>query len=194
MPWDLTDDKSTLVQVMACCRQATSHYPSQYWPRSLSPHGVTRPQCAKISDIFLKSQWVNLLLPSDAIWHQDILVNIGSGNGLSPVQWKAITWIIVDLLSIWPYKKINFCKIWQGVTLTLAQWRWPKASIIFCQGQLTKKTKTKKWFGILTHCGHLWLSDAMWWHRSWSTLAQVVACCLTAPSHYLKPMLTYRKY
>ena len=26
MPLDLTDDKSTLVQVMAWCRQATSHY------------------------------------------------------------------------------------------------------------------------------------------------------------------------
>ena len=28
----LTDDKSTLVQVMAWCRQATSHYLSQCWP------------------------------------------------------------------------------------------------------------------------------------------------------------------
>ena len=44
---DLTDDKSTLVQVMAWCRQATSHYLSQCWPRSLSPYGVTRPQCVK---------------------------------------------------------------------------------------------------------------------------------------------------
>ena len=43
-PHDLTDDKSTLVQVMAWCRQATSHYLSQCWPRSLSPYGVTRPQ------------------------------------------------------------------------------------------------------------------------------------------------------
>ena len=25
----------------------------------------------------------------------------------------------------------------------------------------------------------------MWWHRSRSTLAQVMACCLTTPSHYL---------
>ena len=41
---DLTDDKSTLVQVMAWCRQATSHYLNQWWPRSLSPYGVTRPQ------------------------------------------------------------------------------------------------------------------------------------------------------
>ena len=44
MSLDLTDDKSTLVQVMAWCRQATSHYLSQCWPRSLSPYDVTRPQ------------------------------------------------------------------------------------------------------------------------------------------------------
>ena len=28
-------------------------------------------------------------------------------------------------------------------------------------------------------------SDTLWWHRSWSTLAQVMAWCLTAPSHYI---------
>ena len=33
---------------MTWCRQATSHYLSQCWPRSLSPYGVIRPQ------------WVNL--------------------------------------------------------------------------------------------------------------------------------------
>ena len=41
LPWDLMDDKSTLVQIMAWCRQATSHYLSQCWPRSMSPNGVT---------------------------------------------------------------------------------------------------------------------------------------------------------
>ena len=49
MPQDLTDDKSTLVQVMAWCRQATSHYLSQCWLSSLSPNGIARPQ------------WVNTL-------------------------------------------------------------------------------------------------------------------------------------
>ena len=44
MPLDLTHDKSTLFQVMAWCRQATSHYLSQCWPRFMSPFGVTRPQ------------------------------------------------------------------------------------------------------------------------------------------------------
>ena len=32
----------------------------------------------------------------------------------------------------------------------------------------------------------LWTGDAICWHKSRSTLAQVMACCLTAPSHYLK--------
>ena len=50
MPLDLTDDNSALVQVMAWCRQATSHYLSKCWPRSMSPNGITRPQ------------WVNLIL------------------------------------------------------------------------------------------------------------------------------------
>ena len=48
MPRDLTDDKSTLVQVMAWCHQATSHYLSQCWLSSLSSCGIARPQ------------WVNL--------------------------------------------------------------------------------------------------------------------------------------
>ena len=44
MPMELSDGKSTLVEVMAWCRQATSHYLSQSWPRSLSPYGVIRPR------------------------------------------------------------------------------------------------------------------------------------------------------
>ena len=47
MALDFIDDQSTLVQVMAWCRQATSHYLSQCWPRSLSLYGVTRPQWVK---------------------------------------------------------------------------------------------------------------------------------------------------
>ena len=33
--------------------------------------------------------------------------------------------------------------------------------------------------------GILWPSDTIWGQRSRSTLAQVMACCLTAPSHHL---------
>ena len=54
VPWTpqvLTDEKSTLFQVMAWCRQATSHYLGQCWPSFLSPYGVIMPQ------------WVNSSLP-----------------------------------------------------------------------------------------------------------------------------------
>ena len=37
----------------------------------------------------------------------------------------------------------------------------------------------------------LWPSDAIWRHTSWSTLVRVMACCLTAPSHYLDQCLLY---
>ena len=48
MPQDLTDDKSTLLQVMAWCRRAPSHYLSQCWLSSLSPYSVVRPQRVNI--------------------------------------------------------------------------------------------------------------------------------------------------
>ena len=80
MSLNFTDDQSTLVQVMAWCRQATSHYLSQCWPRSMSPYGVTRPQC------------VNSVSPGDAIWHQrawSTLVQIISG--LMPEDTKSLS-------------------------------------------------------------------------------------------------------
>ena len=40
----LSMKKSTLVQVMACCHYAKSHYLSQCWHRSVSPYSITRPQ------------------------------------------------------------------------------------------------------------------------------------------------------
>ena len=46
MPLDLTDDKSTLVQVMAWCRQATKPLPE---PMLTQIYGVTRPQRVKCS-------------------------------------------------------------------------------------------------------------------------------------------------
>ena len=50
MPQNLTDEMSTLVQVMAWCCQATSHHLSQCWPRTMAPYRVTRPQ--RVMSIF----------------------------------------------------------------------------------------------------------------------------------------------
>ena len=62
---DFTDDQSTLVQVMAWCRQATSHYLSQCWLRSVSPYGVTRPQGVKRSYrqiLYIQKDVISLLI------------------------------------------------------------------------------------------------------------------------------------
>ena len=66
---DLADDKSALVQVMAWCRQATSHYLSQCWPSSMSPYGVVRLQWVNV-----KTSW--LTAPSHYIEHFSFLVYI----------------------------------------------------------------------------------------------------------------------
>ena len=92
MPEDLIDEKSTLIQVMAWCRQATSHYLKQCWPGSMTPNGVTR------------GHWVNVSVPhflitqSLAHWGRAThicvgkLTIIGSDNGLAPGRCQAIIW------------------------------------------------------------------------------------------------------
>ena len=54
-------DKSTLVRVMAWCRQATSHYPDQCWP---IPYGVTRPQWINMSYNMIQSPMRHYVLIS----------------------------------------------------------------------------------------------------------------------------------
>ena len=96
MPWDFTDDKSTLVQVMAWCRQATSHYLSQCWPSSMSPYGVTRPQwvnwvifnlVSKIDILSISCEIALWWILQEPLWYS---VNIGTSNGLVPSGYKPL--------------------------------------------------------------------------------------------------------
>ena len=50
-----TDGKVTLVQVMAWCHQATSHYECQCWPNSMLPNEVTKPQWVKSLQLIWRS-------------------------------------------------------------------------------------------------------------------------------------------
>ena len=38
---------------------------------------------------------------------------------------------------------------------------------------------------INEHVNSLWPSDTLWWHKSGSTLTQIMTCCMKAPSHCL---------
>ena len=53
-------------QVMAWCRQATSHYMNQCWPRSVSPYGFTRPQWFTV--ITWHYQWQLTSILCSSMW------------------------------------------------------------------------------------------------------------------------------
>ena len=59
----------------------------------------------------------------------------------------------------------------------------PSNSLSSCKQNKTKIKNT--YIGEPQIANSLWLSDAIWWQRTWSTLAQMMACCLAARSHYL---------
>ena len=70
----------------------------------------------------------------------------------------------------------------EGVTWNVAQ-RSPK-----CGVHSAAETCITVHCSVQSCCNtvnSLWPSDAIWQHRSGSTVVQVMACCLMAPSHYL---------
>ena len=74
---------------MAWCRQATSYYLNQCWPRSQTPYGITRPQ------------WVNSLWPSDAIWWNrsgSTLVQVMACCLMSPSLYLNQCWLLEKLV------------------------------------------------------------------------------------------------
>ena len=123
MSLDLTDDKSTLVKVMAWCRQATSHYLSQCWPRSLSPYGVTRgPNELKMqfSNLFYWFEIFWWLYPqtntTGRYWWQ---VNIGLSYGLvqlgnKPLSQPMLTQIYVIIYCHWATMSLFILDISDG--------------------------------------------------------------------------------
>ena len=89
MPQDLTDDKSTLVQVMAWCRQATSHYLNQCWQRSPMPYEVTRPQWVKWDGILLLKLLATIAIDSrvqDSLIEAEWCIHMHQRTGSSLVQ------------------------------------------------------------------------------------------------------------
>ena len=69
MSLNLADNKSTLVQVMARCRQATSHYLILCWLRSMSPYGVSRPLWVKLNfEMHFQLNFMQTLVNACFIW------------------------------------------------------------------------------------------------------------------------------
>ena len=116
---------------------------------------------------------VNSVWPSDAIWPKR------SGS--------TMVWVLACCLTA-PSHYPNHCWLLIGEAL----WHSPgsnftesaQAIILYDQFhnhtyRVTVTSLRDRWVNSLR------LSDTIWRKRSGSTLAQVMACCLTAPSHYL---------
>ena len=117
MSYNLTNEKSTLVQVMAWCPQATSHYLNQCGPRSLMPYWAhfnitaTEIEMCSVSKVIMKVIQISLSLvlsiltdsnschlALDQLNHRGRVMHIcisrltiiGPDNGLSPGRRQAI--------------------------------------------------------------------------------------------------------
>ena len=123
---DLSANKSTLVQVMAWCRQATSHYLRQCWPRSVLPYGVTRPQ------------WVTNNTVQYSILH-------------------------------------SFCKSRTVIRL------WTQNTPHFSPSHVRYGVYIISVLEEINCFNSLWPSEARWDRTGW-VVAQVMPCCLAAPS------------
>ena len=81
---------STLVQVMAWCCQATSHYLNQCWLRYLTPYGVTRPQWVKESISFkfsrLRDAYVTVYCAIIGLGYVDGLVQDHSNSSAAAMK------------------------------------------------------------------------------------------------------------
>ena len=86
----LTDNRSTMVQVMAWCLMAPSHYLSQCRPRSLSSYSITRLQWVKGVKI------VTSLLNSTVF--TKISKHIGHFEWMGPNVWQDISQIWIEYI------------------------------------------------------------------------------------------------
>ena len=125
MPLDFTDDKSTLFQVMAWCRQATSHYLSQCWLRSLSPYGVTRSQWVNVKKAFLLVENIYKM----SICMKDKIVSTAE---LASIYARSPT----DIASsknkyIYIYTPFH-TKLWEGILVSLHPFVCPYAHPSIC--------------------------------------------------------------
>ena len=75
MSQGFTDDKSTLVQVMARCHQAASHYLNQCWPRSKPPYGAVRPQWVNVKEWY-RTKYITKFIHNNLVHKEKLTGNL----------------------------------------------------------------------------------------------------------------------
>ena len=187
MPQNLTDDKSTVVQLMAWCHQATSHYLSQCWPSFVpaSLHDIIKPQWVKYRLISpISSRLTSLELKRAVIW-------LPQCQWSNPEEYRSNTWKYNHNKQI---KQYNF----PGVSdAALKDHMNPLRAInLLAPGGFDytlklvnfKLISTINILSIFCEIAIRWMPQHLTEHQS--TLVQVMAWCHQATSHLPEPMLT----
>ena len=120
MPQDPTNEISTMVKVMACRHQATSHYLSQCWPKFTSPHSVTSHDELSIEKWEPRANLLNVLDTLFNNWKDGPnLVNFGAWMMDSSILTAAFPTLHYpdnhhseDMMSYIPNFLINMMKSW----------------------------------------------------------------------------------
>ena len=125
--------------------------------------------------------WIWQLTIGDPGWH--------------PIELYCIQTVDVDGCLWWVHtlgytgSSLYWCVLAEATASTIHSWHGVLIATEGSQALIygkTRKCEHQRIFGHkLTSIDTWWPSDAIWWHKSASTLIQVMACCLTAPSHYL---------
>ena len=98
----------------------------------------------------------------------------------------------ISLISFQWIVEIGWCTVLAScniiIYLVIAVDSWQKVVEDFCRYDSFRndaRSKSTQHCRRIQYVNSLWPSGVTWWHRSWSTLAQVMTCCLMAPSHNL---------
>ena len=98
------------------------------------------------------------------------------------ISWLPMPWLLASPGHQQPWYMYWLCRI--NCSLSFRK----RITTYSCHHIVEKLYKMKTCFQnrfSSVRINSLWPGDAIWRHRSRSTLVQVMACCLTAPSHYL---------
>ena len=97
-------------------------------------------------------------------------------------RWSNFIWVINNFIAYYGVTYNRGLKVIMSAVL----WHSPEGNISVPYDISLEITNLKSLMHLKNQwVNSLWPSDAIWRQMSGSTLAQVMACCLTAPSHYL---------
>ena len=112
-------------------------------------------------------------------WGWDKTVAISKTTFSNAIFWVKFIILLFETLKYVPRVQLSMCQYWfrwwlsaEPVTSHYLN-QWCLSLLMYI---CTTQPQWVKW---------LWPSHTMWWHRSESTLAQAMACCIRVPSHYL---------